>query len=101
MKKKFAFLLMGPHYEPQQHQARFETEKQVTCIYTVRSFEEAYDRLLLLAGEGFGAVELCGAFGEERARKMSELTQEKIAIGYVTHSPEQDALFASFFSNFG
>ncbi|WP_157803108.1 DUF6506 family protein [Lacrimispora celerecrescens] len=47
-----------------------------------------------------GAVELYGAFGEEGAQKLIELTNNKIAIGYVTHKPEQDQLFAGFFSNF-
>ncbi|MBU5484356.1 hypothetical protein KQI86_08445 [Clostridium sp. MSJ-11] len=101
MKKKFAFLLMGSHYNPEEHKACFETEKQITYIFTVRSFQEAYDKLSFLESEGVGAIELCGAFGEESAEKMIELTNNKIAIGYVTHKPEQDNLFEDFFSNFG
>ncbi|MEL7622676.1 MAG: DUF6506 family protein [Clostridiales bacterium] len=101
MKKKFAFLLMGSHYDPQVHQAYFETEKQISYIFTVRSFHEACDKLVFLVKEGVGAVELCGAFGEEGAQKMIELTEGRIAIGYVTHKPEQDNLFSQFFSSFG
>lgn len=41
MKKKFAFLLIGGHYDPKIHQASFETENQVTRIVTVRNFDEA------------------------------------------------------------
>lgn len=98
MKKKFAFLLMGPHFDPSVHQAAFETEKQISCIFTVKNFDEACDKLLALEKEGVGAVELCGAFGEAGAQKLIDLTHNKIAIGYVTHKPEQDALFAAFFS---
>lgn len=101
MKKKYAFLLMGSHYNPEEHKACFETEKQITYIFTVRSFEEAFQKLSFLESEGVGAIELCGAFGEENAQKMIELTNNKIAIGYVTHKSEQDNLFANFFSNFG
>ena len=100
MKKKFAFLLMGAHYNPEEHKASFETENQVSYIYTVRNFEEACEKLLSLEKEGVGAVELCGAFGEDKTREMIELTNNKIAIGYVTHSPEQENLFLSFFSKF-
>ncbi|GLC82225.1 hypothetical protein [Lacrimispora brassicae] len=32
MKKKFAFLLMGSHYNPEVHQACFETEKQIGYV---------------------------------------------------------------------
>ncbi len=100
MKKKYAFLLMGSHYNPEEHKACFETEKQITYIFTVRSFQEACQKLSLLEGEGVGAIELCGAFGEENAQKMIELTHNKIAIGYATHKSEQDNLFFNFFSNF-
>ena len=95
--KKFAFILMGAHYNPQVHQARFETEKQVTYIVTVRDFEEAREAVKRLDAEGVGAVELCGAFGEERAKEFIELTGSRVAIGYVTHLESQDGLFAAFF----
>lgn len=101
MKKKFAFLLMGSHYNPEEHKACFETEKQISYIFTVKSFDEACDKLSFLESEGVGAIELCGAFSEENAQKMIELTHNKIAIGYVTHKSEQDNLFSNFFSNFG
>jgi len=100
MKKKFAFLLMGSHYNPAVHQACFETEKQISYIVTVKNFKEACDKITFLESEGVGAVELCGAFGEEGAQKLIELTNNRIAIGYVTHKPEQDQLFDDFFSNF-
>lgn len=100
MKKKYAFLLMGSHYNPEEHKAIFETEDQVTYIITVRDFEEAYEKLLLLEKEGVGVVELCGAFGEKEAQKMIDMTSNKIGIGYVIHKSEQDDLFSKFFSNF-
>lgn len=97
MKKKFAFILMGSQYNPEEHKACFETEKVITYILTVRNLEEAFDQLSFLEKQGVGAIELCGAFGEEIAQKMIELTNNKIAIGYVMHKPEQDHLFAKFF----
>ena len=92
---------MGEHYNPQEHTAYFETQNQISYIFTVRNFEEACEKLSFLENEGVGAIELCGAFGEKNAQRMIELTNNRIAIGYVTHKPEQDSLFASFFSNFG
>lgn len=97
MKKKFAFILMGGHYTPEKHQAQFETEGEITYICTVRTFEEALEKGSALAEEGVGAMELCGAFGEEWAQKMIEITGGKVAVGYVVHKPEQDPLFARFF----
>ncbi len=96
--KKFAFILMGSHYDPEKHTACFETENGFTYIFTVRSFEEATDKILSLQKEGFGAVELCGAFGEAYVKKAIELTNNTLAIGYVVHRSEQDDLFEKFFA---
>lgn len=97
--KKYAFLLMGSQFAPEEHNAHFETEQQVSSIFTVKSLEEAGTLLLRLAAEGYGAVELCGAFGEEAARKLIALTHNRIAVGYSVHLPEQNVLFDEFFSD--
>ncbi|MEA5004106.1 MAG: DUF6506 family protein [Christensenella sp.] len=100
MKKKYAFVLLGSEYNPQSHHATFETEKQITYIRTVRDFDEAAATVLSLQEEGVGAVELCGAFGEQKARELIGATDGKVAIGFVTHLQEQDSLFDAFFSSF-
>lgn len=99
MKKKFAFILMGDIYDPEKHQAKFETVGNITYINTVRSFEEAKSLVLKLAENGIGAVELCGAFGAAKAQELIDLTDNKVAIGYVVHKESQDALFAQFFGD--
>ena len=99
MKKKFAYLLLGPQFDPAAHIARFETAHSVSCIYTVRNYEEARARAKICTEEGFGVIELCGAFGPERAKELIELTDGKVAVGYVTHFAEQDGLFTAFFQN--
>lgn len=101
MKKKYAFILLGKHYNPEKDKAKFETDGQITYIVTVRNMEEAFRKISSLVDLGVGAIELCGAFGEENAKKIIDETNNKIAIGYVVNRPEQDDLFASFFSDFG
>ncbi len=93
----FAFILMGAQYDPAQHQAHFETEAKHTYIYTARHYDEAKARVQELAARGCGAIELCGAFGPDKAQELIELTGGTIAIGYVTHFPAQDGLFTAFF----
>ncbi len=41
MKKKYAFLLMGNQYDILKHKAEFETESQISYIFTVKNLEEA------------------------------------------------------------
>lgn len=96
--KKFAFILMGKDYT-KEHAATFETGTKVTYICTVNSYEEAKKKVLELKENGVKAIELCGAFGREKADELIELTNNEIAIGYVVHNKEQDQLFMNFFGN--
>lgn len=100
MKKKYAFLLMGPHYNPEEHRAVFETSGQITYICTVRNFDEAYEKADELYKDGVGSIELCGAFGEVQVNRIIEITNNEVAVGFVIHFPEQDSLFDKFFSKF-
>ena len=97
MKPIFAFILMGAQYDPEKDQAHFETESKPTYIYTVQNWEQAKKRVQDLYQKGCGAIEVCGAFGPEKTKELISLTEGKVAIGYVTHFAEQDALFTTFF----
>ena len=99
MKKQYAFLLMGEHYDPDTHRCRFETESDIVHLRTVRNFEEAKKTVLLLKKDGIGAIELCGAFGPEKARELTELTDNETAIGYVVHDTSLDSVFTRFFGS--
>lgn len=99
MKKKYAFILMGKDYNPKEHHATFETEKGITYIKTITDFENLKELVLELKEKGVGAIEVCGAFGEKRAEEIVAWTDEKIAVGYVTHNPKYDKLFSKFFGD--
>ena len=101
MKKNDPFLLMGSHSDPVRHSAVFEAGGQTTCICTVRSLDEARDKALALAADGVGAIELCGAFSEENAQALIDLTRNQVAVGFCIHKREQDGLFSAFFSDSG
>ena len=96
--KKFAVIEMGPHYIPETHRAQFDLPAMTMYLRTVRNFEEAMACVDELAADGVGCIELCGAFGPEKARTLIERTDGKIAIGYSTNFPEQDDMFQQFFS---
>lgn len=95
--KKYAFMLMGAGYKPSEHTASFVVEENETRIVTVRDKQEAKTCICRLHEEGFGAIELCGAFSANFADELAELTQNQVAIGYTTHSPALNPLFAKFF----
>ena len=80
-KKKFAMMMMDAQYDTKRDYAVFETEEVETHMITVNSPEQAVQMAKELAEQGFGAIEVCGAFGEELARKMYEATGNKVSVG--------------------
>lgn len=99
MKKKFAMIIMGNEYNTEEHRAVFETENQITYICTIKNWSMIKEILEYLLKEGVGAIELCGAFGKERADEIVKMTDSKIAVGYVIHDSKLDPLFKEFFGD--
>lgn len=88
---------MGSSYDTEKHKIDFETYESITRICTVNSFEQAKILVSKLKNEGFGVVELCGAFGEEKAKELMTITNNEIGIAYVVNSESQNKLFQKFF----
>lgn len=92
--RKFAFLIMGDFYP----------EKDIVSIHNggatmigVPNIEEACKVAKTLQENGVECIELCGAFEESGAREIIAATNNKIAVGYTVHLPEQDALYKTLF----
>lgn len=97
MKNKFAYILMGPHYDTDKHRAEFETDNQITYIRTVKNIKQAKDMAKELQEMGIGIIELCGAFGKENADEIIRITENKVGIGYVINNDSQENIFNNFF----
>lgn len=92
---KFAFIIIGDF-------ASADSAKicgGAAQIIGVRSIAEAETAARCLAAEGIGCIELCGAFGEEGARKIIAATEGRLPIGYVTHLSEQDEIYKKAFGS--
>lgn len=94
--KLYAFMFMG-NFRP-EHTATWDNPDMRTSIFTVGSFEEGKAVVEKLYQEGYGALELCGAFTKEMADAYAEMTNKEMAIGYMVHDPELDPAFEKFFA---
>ena len=97
-KKKFAMLLMDAGYCSKKDYAVLETDAVETHIMTVNTPEQAVALAKDLSQQGFGAIEVCGAFGEELARRMFEATGKQVSVGYVTCPQDEKQLSDHFWS---
>lgn len=96
--KKWAMVIMNEGYDPQKDTARLDTAGKETHILTVRNPQEAVELAKKLAENGFGAIEVCGAFGEELAKKMYEATSCTVPVGYVVTPEDQFEKALKFWS---
>ena len=86
-------------------------DHKLTAVAIARELEIFRDGDLAITGEdldfmpqelleqGVGCIELCGAFGPDGARRIIEATGNRIPVGYVTHLPEQEAVYRAAFPN--
>lgn len=97
-KKKFAMMLMDQQYCSWKDYAVLETQAVETHIITVNSPEQAIEMARQLAVDGFGAIEVCGAFGEELARRMYEATGKTVSVGYIVCPEDEKELSDHFWA---
>lgn len=97
--KKYAMMFMNPLFEPSKQNARLDLEQIEHHMITVRDEQEAIEKAKELADHGFGVIEVCGAFGEELARKMYEETGHRLVVGYVTYPVDQEEALERFWNS--
>ena len=63
----------------------------------VRDVGEACSEAVRLESEGVGCIELCGAFGEDGARRVMDAVGMRIPVGYIVHLPEMNEAYTRAF----
>lgn len=91
---KFAFIIMNNFNSKED---RASIHGGAAQIIGVKAIEDAIAVAKELQADGISCIELCGAFGAEGAKRVIDATDNKIAIGYTTHLPEQDHIFNALF----
>lgn len=91
---RFAFIFINEGLEGIERTSVRDGE---SLFVGVRSVDEACSEAEAMERDGVGCIELCGAFGEEGARRVMEATGRRVPIGYITHLPEMDAAYAEAF----
>ena len=93
---KFAFLILGDFCPETDRAAIHGGAAQMRGVSHLEGACAAAQELL---EQGVGCIELCGAFGPDGARRIIEATGNRIPVGYVTHLPEQEAVYRAAFPN--
>lgn len=95
--KKYAMMLMNEDFTSQDIQLQVPGIEH--HIFTVCTADQAIKLAKKLAKEGFGAIEVCGAFGEELAERMYQATDEMVPVGYVKYPKKQERRLQIFWQS--
>jgi hypothetical protein len=96
---KYAFILMGPCYNLNLDNDDFETFFDNAYIVGVKNFVQACVATNRLIDLGVTHIELSGGFDSLLAQRLIDITENKVAIGYMTHFPIQDDKFKQILGN--
>ncbi|WP_300367163.1 DUF6506 family protein [Brachyspira sp.] len=92
---KFAYLIMDKIFDSNKDRASIHNG--VSQIIGVSDIEEACKIAKELKEEGIDCIELCGGFREENVRKIINVTENKVAVGFVVHLEEQEDIYKKLF----
>ena len=92
---KFAFLIMGDFNSTTDRAFIHNGQAQIIGVSNIQNATAVAKELYK---DGIHCIELCGAFGEAGAKKIIDVTENKIPIGYITHLPEQYEVYKKFFN---
>jgi hypothetical protein len=93
---KFAYLILGSSFDPARDRASIGNGK--ATIVGVPSIDVACDVARELADDGVVAIDVCGGFRAEGARRLIEATDGRVCVCPAHYLPEQEELNKSLFA---
>ncbi|MEI7885195.1 MAG: DUF6506 family protein [Clostridia bacterium] len=95
---KFMFIFISGNADYQKDFSQIISQGgNITKTVAAASIDDACEAAKLALEDNYNLIELCGAFGPNGAKRVIEATENKIAVGYVTHLPEQEELYTKLF----
>ena len=86
---KFAFLIMTPDHDSAVDRVMIEKPSCKSVVVGVNSIEDACARAKELIESGaVNKIELCGAFGKDGARRVSQALGGGVPVGYIVDFEE-------------
>jgi 2-keto-3-deoxy-6-phosphogluconate aldolase len=85
---KYAFIARAPGFSADKHRAEFASPQFVMTVVGVGTVEEAEAVAQALVKEGVQLIELCGAFEQSAAERVSAAVDKDVPVGVVTFRGE-------------
>ena len=95
---KFAFIVKGPGYRPDEHRSVLDSGLFQSTIVGVSTLQQAEEIALELRASGLQLLELCGGFSVADAEFVQSLLDPEIPVGVVQYSAAQERKLTELFN---
>jgi len=85
VKLQVLYMFCDPTADSKKNRALVETEAGKVYIVGVSSTDEGAKIAKEMVDKGIALIELCGAFGYEGAKRVSDVVGEKVPVGMTVH----------------
>jgi hypothetical protein len=85
MKLRVLYMFRDPTADSTIHKALIETEAGMVYIVGVSSIDKGAEIAKEMVDNGIALIELCGAFGYEGAKMVSDAVGDKVPVGMMVH----------------
>ncbi len=96
---KFAFIVKGPGYRPDEHRSTLDSGLFQTIIVGVSTLQQAGEIAVELRASGLQLLELCGGFSVTDAEFVQSLLDPDILVGVVQYSASQERKLTELFAS--
>ena len=85
MKLQVLYMFCDSTADSTKHRAEIETPECKLSIIGVSSTDEGAETAQQLVAKGVAIIEVCGAFGYEGAKKVSDAVGDQVPVGMIVH----------------
>jgi hypothetical protein len=85
MKLQVLYMFCDPTADPDKHKTLIETEAGMVYVVGVSSIDKGAEIAKKMVNNGIALIELCGAFGYEGAKKVSDAVGDEVPVGMMVH----------------
>lgn len=86
---KYAFIMNSGHFTPEDYSVLYEDGGSQYYFAAVHSMDMTLELARRLAAEGYGMIDLCGDFDEEKAEEVAIASGGTIKVNYAKYTKEE------------
>lgn len=86
---KYAFIMNSRTLNPESYSVRYEDGENQYYFTAVHGMKMTREVARKLSDEGYGLIDLCGNYNEEKADEIRKVSEGKVIVNYAKYTEEE------------